>query len=421
MTEMRLTFQTYDAMMPLSEMEDSPFQTNKHSPEQIERLALMMREHGVSTPVSITRGTKRICFGHGRRDAAKKNGWTVYPVVYQEFASEDEEQAKVTSDNAIALWAELDFPKINDIFTNLGPDFNVDLLGIKNFEVEPLDKLIGDEDSIPAVPKEASTKIGDLYELGNHRVLCGSSAVITDMDRLIGSEKVDMIFTDPPYGVNYQAKNKMLNSLQSPKGGLETEIHGDDMSLEDLRQMLLDSFSNASTFLAEKSCYYVSAPQGGELGMMMMMMMQEAGTPCRHMIVWVKNNAAFSMGRLDYDYRHEPILYGWMKNKTHEFYGNGEFKNSVWEIDRENNKLHPTMKPVAIMENAIKNSTQQGQLVLDMFSGSGSTLIACEKTARRCVGMEISPLYCDVIVTRFCQLTGTSKIRRNGEEIEWGC
>lgn len=394
----------YDELIPVSDLKPYPKNRNEHSKEQIDRLAKILSYQGIRAPIVCTRD-KVIAKGHGTLQAIKKNKWKNAPIVYQDFENEDQLYSFVQSDNAIASWSELDFSGINEDIGSLDPSFDIDLLGIKNFTIEVADKGLCDPDEVPEVPKEPKSKLGDIYQLGNHRLMCGSSAIIDDFKKLMRDDKSDMIFTDPPYGVNYQAKNKMLNSLQSPKGGMETAIHGDDMSLSDLKQMLLDAFTNASTFLAEKCCYYVSAPQGGELGLMMMMM-QEAGLPCRHMIVWVKNNAAFSMNRLDYDYKHEPILYGWPKNKTHEFYGHGDHKNSVWHIDRENNKLHPTMKPVAIMENAIKNSCPNGGIVLDMFGGSGSTMMAAEKTGRFCRTMEISPQYCDVQISRWEKFSG---------------
>ena len=144
------------------------------------------------------------------------------------------------------------------------------------------------------------------------------------------------------------------------------------------------------------------------------MMMQESGLPCRHMLIWVKNSPTFSIGRLDYDYQHEPILYGWPTDRSHEFQGNGEFTKSVWPIKRESNPLHPTMKPVPIIENAILNSSRKTEIVFDPFLGSGSTIIAAEKTGRLGRGLEINPHYCDVIIERWQNFTGQSAVREDG-------
>ena len=397
---------SYSALIKTNELVVHDRNPNHHSDDQVDVVSKLIDFQGWRHPIIVSKMSGKIVAGHCRLLSAKKLGLETVPVDYQDFESAEAEYAFLVSDNSSQGWSVLDLSAINLQLGDLGPDFDIDLLGIKDFVLEPADKLDPqcDEDD-PAEPKETRSKPGDLWKLGNHRLMCGDSTMIDSVEKLMAGEKAVLCFTDPPYGVNYQAKNKMLNSLQPSLGRLETEIHGDDMSLDQLKEMVGSVFKNIYLSLANKSSYYVCAPQGGELGLMMMMM-QEAGLPCRHMIIWVKNNAAFSMGRLDYDYRHEPILYGWSKGKTHEFIGGGEHKNSVWEIDRENNKLHPTMKPVAIMRNAIKNSTTPGDLVIDFFGGSGSTLIAAEAEGRRCNTMEILPMYADVILSRWENYTG---------------
>lgn len=216
-------------------------------------------------------------------------------------------------------------------------------------------------------------------------------------------EEVDMAFTDPPYGVSYEAKTKnIVNQRKVP-----LKIENDDIPLSELKVVISKAFDGIDSVLADKSCYYICSPQGGSGMLMMMTMMQESRIPCRHMIVWVKNAPVFSMGRLDYDYRHEPILFGWSKNRVHrKSTGAGSMKSSVWEVAREQNRVHPTMKPIALMENAIINSCPTKGSVYDPFLGSGSTLIACEKTKRKCYGMEIDPHYVDVIVKRWEEYSG---------------
>jgi DNA modification methylase len=159
---------------------------------------------------------------------------------------------------------------------------------------------------------------------------------------------------------------------------------------------------------------YVTMPQGGTHMMMMMMMIHEAGWQVKHELMWLKNQPTFSMNRLDYDYKHEPILYGW--NKKHEFYGNGKFNKSVWEIDKpKKSNLHPTMKPIELIVNAIQNSSKDDDIVLDVFGGSGSTLIACEQTNRRCFMMELDPKYIDVIINRWETFTGQKAVKLNAD------
>ena len=210
-----------------------------------------------------------------------------------------------------------------------------------------------------------------------------------------------MIFSDPPYGVSYSDKNEFLNELD--KGNrIQKEIKNDCMDLNETSDLWSKIFSVWNKFFLESSSYYLTGPQGGELSMMMMMM-NDNGFPVRHTIIWSKNNHV--LGRCDYNYKHEPILYGW-KNK-HKFYGKGDHKTSVWDIDRPHkSELHPTMKPIELIENCLLNSTLKGHKVADMFGGSGSTLIACEKTNRHCLMMELDEHYCDVIVRRWQEYTG---------------
>ena len=260
------------------------------------------------------------------------------------------------------------------------------------------------EDEVPEPPTDPVTKPGDLWVLGEHRLLCGDSANADDVKRLMNGKKVTCVFTDPPYGVNIGAKNRLLNSVQ-PSGRCLEDIATDDLKPEDLKNVLVPAFKNLRELIMDEDCtLLVSAPQGGELGMMMMMMM-ESGLKTRHVLVWKKNQPTFSMGRLDYDYQHEPILLTWLKK--HKKIMKGKHTKSVWDIDRERKCAdHPTMKPVEIYANAYLNHSDDGDNVADIYSGSGTAFIAAEQLGRTCYGMEISPAYCDVIVARWEKLTG---------------
>lgn len=259
------------------------------------------------------------------------------------------------------------------------------------------------EDEVPE-DVETRCKRGDIWKLGEHRLMCGDSTCITDVEKLMNGEKADLLFTDPPYGVSYEKKTKEVL-----KSKAYTKIQNDDLKLDQFKDFLYDIFTNAKTQLKDSASYYVFSCQGGDQEMMMMMMMREAGLPCRHQIIWVKDAPVFSMGRLDYDYKHEPILYGWVKK--HDFQRKGSQDKSVWEFKRTENKLHPTMKPVELVANAILNSTKSEENVLDLFGGSGSTLIACEQLNRKCYTMELDEHYCDVIITRWEKLTGKTAER----------
>ena len=221
--------------------------------------------------------------------------------------------------------------------------------------------------------------------------------------------KADLVFTDPPYGVAIGDKNKMLDSF-SKAGRVTKNIEGDTLNAEDLHDMLVKAFTNLRENCAEHCSYYVTAPQGGEIGLMMMMMMKEAGLEVRHNLIWEKSSATFSMGRLDYDYKHETIFYTW--TKKHNFYGKGTCKDTVWKFNKPRHcDLHPTMKPIELVGECLLNSSQKGDIVADIFGGSGTTLIASEQLGRKCYMMEKDPHYVDVIVKRWEDLTGKKAVR----------
>lgn len=245
---------------------------------------------------------------------------------------------------------------------------------------------------------------GDLWKLGNHVLMCGDSADAESVKKLMGGAMADLVFTDPPYGVAIGDKNKALNSVQ--KAGRCTEnIKNDNISVDELYPILVRAMANCRENCKEDASYYVTSPQGGELGLMMLMMMKDAGLPVRHMLVWEKNSATFSLGRLDYDYQHESIFYTW--TKKHHNYRKGEYRTSIWKYDKPRKcDLHPTMKPVALVANCLMDGTEEGDIVLDVFGGSGTTMIACEQLGRKCRIMELDPHYCDVIIARWEKMTG---------------
>jgi DNA modification methylase len=285
-------------------------------------------------------------------------------------------------------------------------DFKVDIEGLKNISLESIfndmeTKEVEGEDDVTEI-KKTNIKLGDMFELGEHRLLCGDSTKKADVERLMQGEKADMVFTDPPYGVDYGAKNRFLNSFQKAGRNLK-DVANDMLGKDELLDFLVKAFTLAYEYGADHCSYYVTGPQGGELGLMMMMMMM-SGLPTRHVLIWNKNRQNFSLGRLDYEYKHEPILFTW--KKTHKFYGGGECQSSVWDVDKEMKcDKHPTMKPIALMVNALLNSSQRGEICLDLFGGSGSTLIACEKTERKCRMIELDPQYCQVIIDRWEKFT----------------
>lgn len=390
-----------------------PYENNAkiHGPEQIEQLRRSLREFGFVSPVLIDKD-KNLIAGHGRVEAARAEGMTEVPYVTVSDLTEAQRRAYIIADNRLAETGEWDAARLKFEMEELSSlSFDTALTG---FTMDNIPLLSGDEpaggpeaqedDYDGSVPEETTVRDGDLWKLGCHRLMVGSTSSKKSVERLMNGVKANMVFTDPPYGVAVGSKNKMLDDVAGGKSGRCTEnIYGDTMSESELHDMLLAAMRNIREACAEDASYYVTSPQGGSLGLMMMMM--EAGLQVRHMLIWRKSSPTFSMGRLNYDYQHEPIFYTW--TKRHNWYGKGKFHTSVWDVEKPRKcDLHPTMKPVALVENALLNSSAAGDVVLDGFGGSGTTLIACEQLGRTCYMMEIDPHYAQVIIDRWEKLTG---------------
>lgn len=398
-----------------------PYENNAkiHGPEQIEQLRRSLREFGFVSPVLIDED-KNLIAGHGRVEAARAEGMTEVPYVTVSDLTEAQRRAYIIADNRLTEAGVWDDGRLKLEMRELQAlEFDTDLTG---FAMAEIISLAGDEpESEPkaheddydgSVPEATAVRDGDIFQLGRHRLAVGSTADEAAMTRLMNGALANMVFTDPPYGVAVGSKNQMLDDVAGEKSGRCTEdIYGDTMSESDLHDMLLQAMTNIRLSCRDDASFYVTSPQGGSLGLMMMMM-REAGLEVRHMLIWKKSSPTFSMGRLNYEYQHEPILFTW--TKKHIWYGNGKFHTSVWDVDKPRKcDLHPTMKPIALVENAILNSTTEGDLVLDGFGGSGTTLIACEQLGRTCYMMEIDPKYVQVIINRWEAMTGEKAVLLN--------
>jgi len=393
-----------------------------HSDEQVSQLAASIKEFGFNNPVAIDADGMILC-GHGRVMAAQKLHMAEVPTVCLSHLSDTQVKAYILADNKLALNAGWDNDMLKVELEDLKDlDFDLNLTGFSDEELKDIlveDPTEAHEDNFDGEPPEvAKSQLGDIWILGEHRLMCGDSTSENDVKALMQDEKADMCFTDPPYGVSYADKNQFLNTLDRGNR-VQVPIKNDHMSVDDTSEFVYKAFCNIRDNLAEYSSYYITAPQGGELLMMMMTMMQKACIPLRHMLIWVKNNHV--LGRCDYNYKHEPILFGWI-NK-HKFYGKGEHKFSTWEIPKPvKNDLHPTMKPVALVENALLNSSLKGQICLDLFGGSGTTLIACEQLGRKARLMELDEHYCDVICQRYINLKKSDAdvfLLRGGKKIPY--
>ena len=404
-----------------------PYKTNPkmHSPAQINLVAKSLTEFGWTQPICVDKNMTLI-FGHCRLESAKQLGEDTVPVVFREDLSTAQVKALRILDNKSneSPW-NTDLLEV-ELAELQGFDYELEDVG---FDLDGLDDIRNanakydvkedDFDIDGALQEEPFSKTGDLWTLGLHRLLCGDSTEAEDVARLMDGKKADLFLTDPPYGVGYADKNAFLDAI-GRGNHIQERIKGDHQSVDDMALLWLDSFIIALEFAKAGCPYYISSPQGGELMMMMMMMIVKAGWELKHCLIWVKNNHV--LGRSDYNYKHEPILYGWEKG-GHKFYGTSS-EVSTWEINKPlKSGLHPTMKPIALCAKAICNSSRKDEIVLDLFGGSGSTLIACEELNRICFMMELDEHYCDVIVKRYINHKGTDAdvfLEREGKKIPYG-
>lgn len=417
-----------------------------HTEEQVEKIAKSIAEFGFLNPVLIDKD-KNVIAGHGRILAAKKLGMETVPALYVEGLTEEQRRAYVLADNRLTEIGGWDMDLVGQEMKELADaGFDVGLTGFdwdKAAELEPIEESFTRIEDITGPiekkPEETKTKPGDLWILGRHRLLCGDSSSPEDQARLFNGREANLVFTDPPYGVAIGTKNRTIMEVKGEVYNSITEdIIGDAMSEEDLYELLVRAFSVLKSNCAEDCSYYVTAPGGGSLGMMMLQMMKDAGLEVRHTLIWVKNVATFSFRRLDYDYRHEPVFYTWtarhnfyggydttviddnqrledlskedLKDLVHALRGDGETATLYCDKPQQCD-LHPTMKPLKLIQRFIYNSSLEGDLVADIFGGSGSTMIVCEKMNRDCVMMEMDPHYCDVIVERWEQFTGEKAVK----------
>jgi len=396
------------------------------SKESAGKLRASILKHGWVTPIFVW-GEDYILDGHGRLlvlGELLKEGYAIsdLPVCDIEAATKKEaaqillainsKYQTITDEGLYEFMAamELDMGDLTEIDL---PDIDLAEFEAGYFKEE---KIEGEIAEVPLTPR---TKLGDLYTLGKHRLLCGDSTKKDDVERLMEGKKADMVFTDPPYAVNYGADQDILNKKSGGKFRKKCRlIKGDNLSVQECaKQIWRPAFHNYYDVAADDCSFYMTMCQDGDQMMMMMMMSEK--WQVKHELIWVKNAPVFSMGRLNYDYKHEPILFGW--KKKHNWYGKGQFLNSVWEIPKPHKSdLHPTMKPIELVENALLNSSLKGNLVIDFFLGSGSTLIAAEKTDRICYGIELDPAYCDVVVSRYLAfIKGNGEVILNGKKIKW--
>jgi DNA modification methylase len=390
---------------PLARLQPYARNAKAHGADQVAKIAASMAEFGWTVPCLVSEDGELIA-GHGRVLAATQLGLTEAPVIVLGHLTEAQRRAYRIADNKLTELGTWDEALLSaELQELLADDFDLSLVGFSDGELDQLlasdaggeDAADGDGEDLPEPPQDPVSRPGDLWLLGSHRLLCGDATVITDLDRLMAGSRADLCFTDSPYNVDYA-------------GGAGAEKAGKG------RRIMNDALGDGFERFLYDACVSIIAHTAGAIYMCMssseLHTLQKAfvaaGGHWSTFIIWAKDR--FTLGRSDYQRQFEPILYGWPEGEKHHWCGARD-QSDVWFIDRPSrNDLHPTMKPVGLVERAIRNSSPRGGLVLDPFGGSGTTLIAAERTGRKAALLELDPRYVDVIVERWQAETGRDAI-----------
>lgn len=380
-----------------------PYERNArtHSDAQVEKIAKSIKEFGFINPVLID-GNFGIIAGHGRVLGAKKLGMTEVPCLFVEDLTKAQKKAYIIADNKLALDAGWDDEILKVELSELKDmNFDLSLTGFDDIEINGLEEpqeIV--EDEAPEVDEESEpiTQLGDIWQLGEHRLMCGDSTDAGTVAILMEGKKADLLLTDPPYNVAYEGKTKDALTIENDK-----------MGGEEFREFLVSAFTAAVSVLKEGGGFYVWFASREHCNFETAL--NESGLEVRQELIWKKNTMV--LGRQDYQWKHEPCLYGWKDGASHNWYSD-RCQTTILEFNKPaRNGEHPTMKPVELFAYQIKNSTKKGNIVLDLFGGSGTTIIACEQTGRIGYSMELDPKYCDVIIKRYENLTSKKAVKIN--------
>lgn len=395
--------------MEIKEVEISaliPYAKNSrtHDDAQVAQIAASIKEFGWTNPILVD-GDKGVIAGHGRLLAARKLGMAKVPTIELKDMTEAQKKAYVIADNKLALNAGWDTNFLSLELQELkDQDFDLTLLGFDDKELDALlapktTEGLTDEDSVPDTPIEPKTKLGDIYILGNHRLMCGDSTSIDAVEKLMDGQKADMVFTDPPYGVSYTGGHN-----EKKREG----IIADTLQGEDLTDLFADALLCATMVTKDHSAFYIWYANGKAVETFASF--GKLPLKVRAVLCWYKVKSGLGAFMSQYIPNYEPCIYAYKDGCSPQWFGASDEK-TVWELKKEaKNEYHPTQKPIELPERAINNSSKSGDTILDLFGGSGSTLIAAEKTGRRARLMELDPKYCDVIVKRWEDFTGKKAI-----------
>lgn len=393
-----------------------PYTKNaRHNEKAVDKVASSIKEFGFKNPIIID-ANNEIIAGHTRLMAAKKLGIDEVPTIKVDDLSPEQVKAFRIADNKTSEYAEWDFELLaNELEDLKNEGYSLDLTG---FDFSEAEKLMDDfkeevesdeteEETVPPPPDDPITKRGDIWLLGKHRLMCGDSTVKADVEKLMDDKKANLIVTDPPYNVDYTGKTK--DALK---------IENDKMDNNSFYDFLFDAFTRLYEVAEDGAGVYIFHADSEGLNFRKAMI--ESGFKLAQCCIWAKQTMV--MGRQDYHWQHEPVLYGWKPTGSH-YWNTDRKQTTIWHFDRPfRNEYHPTMKPIDLICYPIKNSSKLGDLVLDTFGGSGSTLMACIETDRICYTMEIEEKYADVVLNRYINKIGSSEdvyLIRDGKKIAY--
>lgn len=373
-----------------------PYENNpRKNDDAVKYVAESIKEFGFKVPIVIDKNNV-IVAGHTGYKAAKKLKMSEVPCIIADDLTDEQIKAFRLADNKVAEKAEWDFDLLNAELDDI-IDLDMELFGFEDALQDYAEEAVEDEFEVE-LPPEPKSKLGDIYQLGNNRLMCGDSTVLKDVEKLMGGEQADMLLTDPPYNVNYEGKTKD-----------KLKIKNDQMGNDNFRQFLTDAFSNADMVMKPGAVFYIW--HADSEGYNFRGACFDAGWTVRQCLIWNKNSMV--MGRQDYQWKHEPCLYGWKEGAGH-LWASDRKQTTVINFDKPTrNDMHPTMKPIPLFDYQIKNNTKGGDVVLDLFGGSGTTIMACEQNGRRGYSMEYDPRYVDVIVDRWEKFTGAKAVLLN--------
>ena len=388
MQELKIEYLSLDKLKPYDK------NARKHQEADLSTIKASITEFGMSDPIGVWGKDNVIVEGHGRYLACKELGIDNVPVIHLDHLTDEQRRAYALAHNKTAEMSEWDIDLLGEELDGI---FDIDMseFGFDLSEDEEETEIIEDE-----IPEEVEpvAKMGDIWQLGRHRLMCGDSTSIDDVEKLMDGVKADMLLTDPPYNVDYEGKTKD-----------KLKIKNDSMDNDSFRQFLRDAFTSADMVMKEGAVFYIW--HADSEGYNFRGACFDIGWKVRQCIIWNKN--CMVMGRQDYQWKHEPCLYGWKDGASHLWASDRKQTTVIDMAKPVKSDLHPTMKPVALFDYQIKNNTKGGDIVLDLFGGSGTTIMACEQNNRIAYSMEFDPHYVDVIIARWEQFTGQNAVLLN--------